>query len=666
MSVDIDKLEGGLSGNVAGRDIHIHDAPELRERIVKLEQALANQREGLAGLMSEAKIKTQLAPLEQQIAVLQAKLAELTAAGETPPEQLSRQASYLSHLLGRCQAIPLSGIDPKVADKGSEPLQLQAIYTALSTQSSEETDRLDRMRAGQPRRLSALAQLNHHAKLVLLGDPGSGKSTFINFVTMCMAGAMLGEVSYLDRLTTPLPDDEDKAQGEHQPWDHGPLLPVRVILRDFAARGLPPVGQRATAKHLWDFMEAELSMAGLADYGPQLKEYLRQQPSLLLLDGLDEVPRAQERRVQIKQVVEDFVSTLPRCRIVVTSRTYAYQEQAWRLDGFAEAVLAPFTRGQIVRFIDRWYQHTATLRGVHPADAQGRAALLKHAIFHSEQLHELAVRPLLLTLMASLHAWRGGSLPEKREELYADTVQILLDWWESPKIVREGDQIKVVQPSLAEWMKIEDRNQILDVLNELAFEAHASQPEQVGTADIPEEKLVQRLLAIARQREVDLVRLVDFLSQRAGLLIPRGVGVYTFPHRTFQEYLAACHLTRQEQFTVKTAGLVRSDPNRWREVALLAGAKASRGAAELVWLLVDELCPHRVEDAGVTEPDLVCAVVAAQAMVESAALKQHSESNQRRLNRVQGWLKYILTTPASILPSVSSEGEDKGGRLWSA
>src|SRR6185503_20722174 len=106
-----------------------------------------------------------------------------------------------------------------------------------------------------------------------------------------------------------------------------------------------------------------------------------------------------------KHAVEDFGRSFKKCRILVTSRTYAYQKQDWRLPGFAEAVLAPFSPGQIRRFVKGWYRHMADLRGLHPDDAQGRAAQLEGAIFGSERLAELAQRPLLLTLMASLHAW---------------------------------------------------------------------------------------------------------------------------------------------------------------------------------------------------------------------------------------------------------------------
>lgn len=569
------------------------------------------------------------------------------------PQEL--RAAYLNHLLEATSQLQLSGIDPKTASEAEARLNLGAVYTALLTLTSERDELAQQLEELAPvlggvegRRFSPLEQLNRYNRFVLLGDPGSGKSTFVNFVAMCLAGeALKHKDANLAALTAPLPVDEDRSREKDekpkpQPWEHGALLPIRVILRDFAARGLPPSGAPASAKTLWDFIVSELENWALREFEKPLAQELLQKGGLLLLDGLDEVPDADQRRAQIKQAIEGFAASFPKCRILVTSRTYAYQKQDWRLNGFTESVLAPFSKGQIRNFVERWYAHIGLLRRMNAEDAQGRGELLKRAIFNSDRLLGLAERPLLLTLMASLHAWRGGTLPEKREELYADAVDLLLDWWESPKAVRDArGELVVRQPSLTEWLKV-DRQKMRALLEELAFKAHASQSKLTGTADIAEGDLVSGLMRLSQNPEVNPRQLVDYLSLRAGLLIPRGVGVFTFPHRTFQEYLAACYLTDHD-YPEQVAELACADFNRWREVALLAGAKAARGTASAIWALVDALC---YADPAPDSPEKYQwgAHLAGQALVESGSLNHVSERNLPKQQRVQTWLVQILET----------------------
>jgi len=592
----------------------------------------------------------------------------------TAPDPATLRRAYLHHLFEEVGTLSLAGVDRKAASDAEARLDLSAIYTGLLTERTEEEEKRDRRREPprkeeKGRRLSALALLDAKPRLVLLGDPGSGKSTFVNFVALCLAGEALGrEEANLKRLTAPLPqdDEEEDEKAPPQPWHHGPLLPVRVVLRDFAARGLPPVGEETTARHLLDFITAELERHALGAYAPHLERTLREEGGLLLLDGLDEVPEAERRREQIKQAVEDWVSAFPRCRVLVTSRIYAYQQQAWQLRGFEAAKLAPFSRGQIRRFIERWYAHIGALRGLHPDEAQGRAARLKRAIFTSERLRALAERPLLLTLMASLHAWRGGSLPEKREELYADAVDLLLDWWEQPKIVKDAQgKAVVLQPSLAEWLRV-DREAMRELLNRLAYEAHAAQPELRGTADIPEGELLSGLMHLSRNPEVNPARLVKYLSQRAGLLVPRGVGVYTFPHRTFQEYLAACYLSDHD-YPDKVAELARREPNRWREVVLLAGAKAGRGSAFARWALVEALCFRDVEREERLPPeDVWGALLAGQLLAESGVEPEAVAARDRRkLELVREHLAYHVLCADGLegRPSLPATERAAAGRV---
>ncbi len=569
--------------------------------------------------------------------ILRLTEADLLPAGTAATEELRRR--YLSRLMESAGFLALSGIDPAVAGSETDAsLRLDAVYTALLTQTPAAIEKLpDR----QPRSSAALEQLNRHPRLVLLGDPGSGKSTFANFVALCLAGELLGdEQANLELLTAPLPQEKSGGETPSPAWDHGPLIPVRVILRDFAARSLPDRGAAGTAGGLWRFLAGELERAGVAGYAPHLKQTLQRDGGLILLDGLDEVPEAEGRRRQILDAVKDFAASFHACRFLVTCRTYAYQRQKWRLPGFSEAILESLNQAQIRHFVDRWYAHVAQLGRFEADDAKGRAELLKAAIFGSDRLRPLAERPLLLTLMASLHAWRGGSLPEQREELYHDAVLLLIDFWERRRVVVDASGMPIVQQeSLAEWLRV-DRGRVRRLLNELAFRAHASQPDLAGTADLAEAGLVARLLDLTANPDAEPARLIEYLRDRAGLLLARGVGVYTFPHRTFQEYLAACHLT-DDDFPERLAELARADKERWREVTLLAAAKAARGSAAMPWLLADAL-GRAGDDAG-------GAHLAGLVLAESADLGYLSERLAARLERVRAWQVDLLA--GSELPA---------------
>jgi len=569
-------------------------------------------------------------------------------------------ARYVQWVLASLNRVQLDGIDPDVAKiDGASRLKLSAIYTALLTKAPDFADMpalSRRATDSAPRHLSAVEQLNKQPRLVLLGDPGSGKSTFVDFVALCLAGELAADKTINHKLlTAPLPLDDEPDPGQtqkkppRQPWRQGALLPVRVILRDLVAwPGFPAVGVTATAQHLWRFIEHELQRAEIGECAAWLYDQLQDQGGLILLDGLDEVPEADNRRGQIKQAVTAFTQSFSRCRFLVSGRPYAYADKTWQLDDFAVAELAPFSRGQIRRFIEQWYAQRAALLKDDPDKARARATQLQTAIFANPRLYELAERPLLLTLTAGIHAFRQGQLPEGRAELYDEAVKLLLLRWEDrmvPRPSQSGAQPTPAQTSLSELLGVE-RSQLLSVLQQLAFAAHTQQPNLTGVADIAEGDLLvalQRLLQQSGHADIPSARLIHYLKNRTGLLIERAPGVYASPHRTFQEFLAACHLTTLDNFPEAMAELVGQEPNRWREVTLLAAAKTHSGGQWSFWPLVDALCFRAPEHARYGLSDAWGALLAAQAIDETIGdPTQLSERNQEKVALVRRGLVHGL------------------------
>ncbi|WP_281168032.1 SUMF1/EgtB/PvdO family nonheme iron enzyme [Thioflavicoccus mobilis] len=275
--------------------------------------------------------------------------------------------------------------------------------------------------------------------------------------------------------------------------------------------------------------------------------------------------------------------------------------------------------------------------------------------------------------MATLHSsW--GQLPEDRADLYEESVKLLLARWQTARELSGPDGRPVRDPGVARALALGEDG-LRAALERLAFEAHRAQGAARPAEDAPDWPAAdigqaQLLDTFAGHCPEDLNPrvLLGYLEERAGLLIARREGVYAFPHRSFQEYLAACHLARTApDFGLALRDRVRAAPAWWREVFLLGVGKKRQGGLGGAVNLVNCLVPLEPDDPATPAPadlDWRLAALGAAALVElrlgpADPAEPHFATVVRRLRR---WLVALLVAGA-LPPKPRAEAGDLLARL---
>jgi len=541
--------------------------------------------------------------IQATIEQLIVKRVEVTPPPGPQPGDL--RTAYLKRLARECGVLRLLGLDTGAGHAGAgqeQEVRLEAVYVHLDTGRLAEGEGGGEKRRRRPeleggtlqRALAALEAVARFPRLVLTGGPGAGKSTFTDYLTLCLAvhGLPAGERPFALVGEKHLPGWPDALCP----------LPVRVALREFA-RELPSDARRGTADLLWQHIKGRLSP--LSECAGVLKEALLAGEALVVLDGLDEVPavstdrQANPRRL-VLQAVEDFaLRAFSDAHCLVTCREASYVSP-WTLPSFEVAPLAAFGQEKRDRFCRLWYAELARRGQLEAGNVEGKVAGLQAAIRRPD-LARMAGIPLLLTVMALVHA-REPELPQARALLYEKCVDVLLWLWERHK-EEEGCPAGLL--TLLREAEV-DRTFFVRALDRLAYDVHREGGAQAGEADIRASVLERRLEVLHPQCDPAWARRVaTFIRERAGLLVERRADeldpILAFPHRTFQEYLAACWLTEGEDTAREAAGLAREGYHWWEVVKLAAGRLlyVERKVSQPLTLL-DWLCPE-AEPAGELE-----------------------------------------------------------------
>jgi predicted NACHT family NTPase len=154
---------------------------------------------------------------------------------------------------------------------------------------------------------------------------------------------------------------------------------------------------------------------------------LRLGKCLVMLDGLDEVGDSARRSLVARWVAQQ-ISRFSTCPFLLTSRPHGYQSNP--IGGVTVLEVRTFNADQITRFVDNWYLYNeAEDQGRLDLEvrriAKSRAEELLARLAASPALNELAVNPLLLTMIATVHLYRN-SLPDLRVELYSEIASVYL------------------------------------------------------------------------------------------------------------------------------------------------------------------------------------------------------------------------------------------------
>jgi formylglycine-generating enzyme required for sulfatase activity len=512
---------------------------------------------------------------------------------------------YMGMIMDRCGVLPLQGFTDQTSDAttGRARLSLPGVYIQLSTTFTASAEKIEKyIKAGNLPSLSELSlsgeerdpagmgrEMHEHQnltaldaavlsrRLVLLGDPGSGKTTFVNFLAYCIAAG-----------------NWDALHNWRE--SEGDLVPVLVTLRDFAYWLSSADEKDAQGPHaLWTYILHDLKLRNLEFAAPLLERAIQQGRALILLDGLDEVPPSAEARGRVLQIVEEFSRRYKDSRYLVTCRVLSYDDPQWRLEAreFPWLTIAPFNETQINDFIHAWHSEIAVKWNQPRRELDVLENKLRGEVARREDLRRLAPNPLLLTVMALVHT-SDGELPEARAMLYERAVDILLWRWDQQKGKAQGEESRMVV-KLREAGR--DRGDLLVRLAKLAFAAHQqvkADGDQDEVTGIPEADLLRELRELHPKRSLDWAEeVVDVMKMRAGLLLERAGGVFSFPHRTFQEYLAGMHLARQTNFTAEALKCIEAG-DFWRIVVLLAVGNLVHSSVpdyEKPTWLAEELCP---------------------------------------------------------------------------
>lgn len=363
-------------------------------------------------------------------------------------------------------------------------------------------------------------------QLVILGEPGCGKSTLFKFFAL----KLIEQYNAFNNVF------EDCSISNK--FFETRYVPVFLELRDFVSWYKNKKLSYIDDNTILDFLHEK--------YTPNWSNKIQTQDifnhdSIYILDGLDEVTcNTDNRSIVIGLFAHIQALSTNNCQMIISCRARDFTE--WNCNKFEVHNMQPMNEYVAIQLIKQIFD--AHFIGNNPSDLLDELKRI-----HIDM--SIIGNPLFLSLIAQLYLETQSDFPNTKSKILKESILLLLKRKPCETLDRFLGGV----------------NDLFPALEAIAYDIQCSVEKRLYRID---KENLARIICVA----IDYCSLADlsnFLASTTGLLTNSGENVYEFTHRHFQEYLCASYLYNQTP--IKAAKIISTgleeEKRIWAEAAIL-------------------------------------------------------------------------------------------------